>query len=248
MNRLMHYFALGDSMSMDCYPFYDLPASRQSIEHQSIGAASLFYRNDYQLWPEFEGNDLLTIYPHLIYSNLAKDGATTFDLLEADYYEPLLPYRELSCLVTLTIGGNDLLSYFNKATAPKKEFLSKETKHVLERYSLVIQKIREMLPSSVVILNTVYDPTDGQGNLPGYNTGNFSNLFVEFLQELNNHIRQVAATTQNAYLSDVYEHFLGHGSSATPTERWYWTAFPIEPSSRGASEIRRLWLKTISSA
>jgi len=244
----MHYFALGDSMSVDCYPFYDLPVHKQSVEHQYIGAASLFYRNDCQIWPEFAGTDLLSSYPNLIYSNLAKDGATTFDLLESDYWEPVMPYRELSCLVTLTIGGNDLLSYFNKATAPSKDFLSKDIKNVLNRYSLVVNKIKETLPSSVVILNTVYDPTDGQGNLPGYSTGNFSNLFVDLLQELNNHIRQVASKTEGSYFCDVYEHFLGHGSYAPPTERWYWPAFPIEPSSRGASEIRRLWLETVRRA
>jgi hypothetical protein len=42
-------------------------------------------------------------------------------------------------------------------------------------------------------------------------------------------------------LADVHRHFLGHGVTAPAQERWYWSPNPIEPSARGASEIRRVW-------
>ena len=54
-------------------------------------------------------------------------------------------------------------------------------------------------------------------------------------------MRHTASRTPNALLADVHRHFLGHGVTAPEPERWYWSPNPIEPSARGASEIRRVW-------
>jgi hypothetical protein len=44
----------------------------------------------------------------------------------------------------------------------------------------------------------------------------------------------------------VHERFLGHGVSVGERERWYWRYNLIEPSARGASEIRRVWWECLS--
>jgi hypothetical protein len=61
---------------------------------------------------------------------------------------------------------------------------------------------------------------------------------------MNDYIRE-SARKKNALLADVHKHFLSHGLSAPPAERWYWEPNPIEPSARGASEIRRLWVQAL---
>ena len=44
----------------------------------------------------------------------------------------------------------------------------------------------------------------------------------------------------------IRDHFLGHGlSEPDPDARWYWRHSIIEPSARGASEVRRLWLEAL---
>lgn len=51
--------ALGDSISIDLYPFRDI--EERGLLHrppQGVGAASLLHRNEDRLWPAFEGIDL----------------------------------------------------------------------------------------------------------------------------------------------------------------------------------------------
>jgi hypothetical protein len=48
-------------------------------------------------------------------------------------------------------------------------------------------------------------------------------------------------------LAEVHAHFLGHGVSVLERERWYWRHNLIEPSARGASEIRRVWWDALTS-
>lgn len=44
----------------------------------------------------------------------------------------------------------------------------------------------------------------------------------------------------------IHDHFLGHGlAEPDPDARWYWRHSIIEPSARGASEVRRLWLESL---
>jgi len=67
--RFTHYVALGDSMSVDDYP------------GEGKGAASLLYRNQDHLYPDFAGRDLVTTCPGIELVILARDGATTVDIV-----------------------------------------------------------------------------------------------------------------------------------------------------------------------
>jgi hypothetical protein len=98
----------------------------------------------------------------------------------------------------------------------------------------------EHFPSATLILTTVYDPTDGTGDLPGVSEV-VGPLPMDLLETFNDTVRDLARDTPGARLAEAQRHFLGHGLTAPAADRWYWDRNPIEPAARGA-RIRRLWL------
>lgn len=239
------YVALGDSMSIDLYPALDAGetdvavALERSVAAGSvapIGAASLLYQNDDARWPEEQGGDLVSRYPGVALHNLASDGATI-----GDVFGEQLPHLEESdedTLVTLTIGGNDLLSAF--ANRPRASLLEAIGRDVAEAYEFLLDAVRRARSNSLILLSTIYDPSDRLGRIPGV-LEEAGELPLEVLDGMNDHIRRLAAGTPNTVVADVYAHFLGHGASVPEADRWYWRRSLIEPNAVGAHEIRRVW-------
>ena len=244
------YVALGDSMSIDLYPALDVGAMEIAValerksyvgEMAPLGAASLLYRNDEEQWPDDAGDDLVSRIPTLTFRNLAQDGATIGDVF-GDQLEAL-GESDAPTLITLSIGGNDLLGAF--ASRHAAGLLMQIARDVLEAYDALLGAVRSLRPSSTLVLTTVYDPSDGTRKVPGlFDAG--GPLPLEALDRLNDGIRALAARTEGALLGDVHAHFLGHGVSVPESERWYWRRSLIEPSARGASEIRRVWLGAVA--
>jgi len=246
----VRYIALGDSMSIDLYPALDageidvaVALERVSTAGRvaALGAASLLYENSDDHWPDDSGNDLSSMYPGIELVNLATDGATI-----GEVFGEQLPQLEDSAdplLITLTIGGNDLLSAFGNR--PRKELLARIAADVAEAYDFLVDLIRGRFPNATIILTTVYDPSDGLARIPGV-FDDVPELPIHVLDQLNDHIRVLAGGTPNVLLADVHRHFLGHGMSAEEADRWYWRRSLIEPNARGASEIRRVWLDALN--
>jgi lysophospholipase L1-like esterase len=232
MDKIATYICLGDSMSIDCYPYYELVSTRPGVS-QYVGAASLLYRNDQEVWPEFEHRDLLSANPDMRICNLTEDGATTFDFLDTDYLKLLEGAEKQPSLITVTLGGNDML----RTLSFSEDEVASESANILARFNKVIDTLALKFPRAILILTTIYDPTDGSGNLEGF--GNIKPR-LEWLDFINDGIKD-CSKRKLALLADVHKHFLGHGASAPVDERWYWKPNPIEPGARGASEIRRLW-------
>jgi lysophospholipase L1-like esterase len=245
MRSFSAYLALGDSMSIDLYPALDAGeidvavALERDVNAGSVaplGAASLLYRNDDARWPHDQGADLVTHHPGITFHNLAGDGATIGDV----FGEQLSQIEESDddTLVTLTVGGNDLLSAFS--TKPRASLLQAIARDVAEAYDLLVDAMRRARPNALILLSTICDPSDRLGHIPGV-LGHIGRLPVEILEGLNDHLRQLAGGTPNVALADVHAHFLGHGASAAEADRWYWRRSPVEPNAVGAHEIRRLW-------
>lgn len=241
------YLALGDSMSIDFYPAQD--AQRRGVSNrEELGAASLFFENDSELFPEFIGRDLRTMFPKISYENLAFDGATTEDWLSPKRLHEIAKHFSSRVLVTLTLGGNDLLQAFRWNGGGDEKSLESAFQQTLSRYRGIIDSIKQKLPQSVLIVSTVFDPTDGTGIIPVPNAmWHDKPLPVQFLSMFNSFILSMKHR-QTIYVADVYKHFEGHGATCGADENfWYWKPSPIEPSYKGASEIRRIWLETIMS-
>jgi lysophospholipase L1-like esterase len=244
------YFALGDSMSIDRYPARDANEATGSVGRGPaqlfvelpLGAASLLYRNEPVYWPEFQGRDLVSRYPKIGFANLASDGATIGDVFGEQL--PEIEESEEPVLVTLTIGGNDLLSAY--AGKPSKDVMRRAVGDIAEGQRVLVERLRQMLPRALIVTTTVYDPTDGTGKLPGVLPG-VGKLPLEYLDMYNDSVREVASGDPSLVLADVHRHFLGHGVSVKPKDRWYWRHSLIEPSAEGANEIRRVWLDAIDS-
>jgi lysophospholipase L1-like esterase len=233
------YVALGDSMSTDHYPTcdvrdLDIPPSRLD----PLGAASLLHRNDDVRWPEFKGHDLAAQSPGVEFRNLAEDGAMIDDVATEELARLGRVSHDPGILITLTAGGNDLLDAL-LARRPLESAVSR----IAWRYAELIASVREELPRATVVLTTVYDPTDGTGLLPGLEA--YGTLPLQYLDRFNQQVRETARATPGVLLADLHRDFLGHGVKATEQEQWYWRRNLIEPNARGASEVRRAWLKAV---
>jgi lysophospholipase L1-like esterase len=228
------YVALGDSMSSDHYPTCDvrqLDAPPDRLD--PLGAAALLYRNDDLRWPELRGQDLAHGSPEVEFLNLAEDGVMIDDVATEELARLGRDSRDPGILITLTAGGNDLLDALAAG-----ERLDKATTRIVQRYTDLVDTVRDELPRATLVLTTVYDPTDGTGLLPGLEA--YGRLPLEHLDRFNDHVRELA-TVPRVALADVHRHFHGHGVTAPEPERWYWRRNLIEPSARGASEIRQVW-------
>lgn len=238
--RFTHYVALGDSMSTDHYPtcdVRDLDAPPSALE--PLGAAALLYRNADDRWPEFAGQDLEHRTPGLEFSNLGVDGAMIDDVVTEELSRLGHDSEDPEILVTLTAGGNDLLDALVSGSP-----LDPAVGRIMRRYTEMVETLREQLPRATLVLTTVYDPTDRTTLLPGLSQS-YGPLPLHYLDRFNDHVRETVRQAPGAVLADVHRHFLGHGVSAPEGERWYWRHNLIEPSARGASEIRRVWEEAV---
>lgn len=224
------YVALGDSMSTDDHP------------GPGLGAASLLYRNQDRLFPEFAGRDLLALNPSTRLVHLARDGFTALDVLES-----LAGLKPCSgpVLVTLTIGGNDSIQYLNEM-APTSIAMGEFT----ARLSRILGQVRRLYPNLTLRMGNIYDPTDGSGQVQSGHDHFAAGLHL--LGGVNRLLAQVASM-HGGGIVDVYDHFLGHGTRhADSTCPYYhpedpsgWIVRDIEPNSRGASELRRLFWRSL---
>jgi lysophospholipase L1-like esterase len=239
------YVALGDSMSIDLYPALDageidvavaLERDVTAGQVAPLGAASLLYQNDDARWPDDQGADLVTRYPGVELRNLASDGATIGDVFGEQM--PQLDESEERTLVTITAGGNDLLSAF--ANRPRRSLLESIARDVAEAFEFLLDSVRRARPNALVLLTTIYDPSDRLGRIPGVLEG-AGTMPLPVLDGLNERIRTLARGTPGVRLADVYAHFLGHGASVPQEDRWYWRRSLVEPNAQGAHEIRRVW-------
>lgn len=239
MERFDTYVALGDSMSIDKYA--DAP---------NHGAASLVYRNDDEAYPEFSGCDVVSANPSARFRMLAEDGATSIDL------ERIVALLERTSegtgagrtLVTLTIGGNDLLA-LTASSHPLREAAEMFTRFS-NRLDDILTRLRTIYRDGVFVMSTIYDPTDGTGRVQ---SGRDVSAGLPLLEKMNDALCDVAAR-HAVRLVDAHRHFRGHGvrhrdttyahyNAADPSG---WIIFDIEPNTRGSSELRRLFVEALT--
>jgi len=222
------YVALGDSISIDVY-----------AGGPGRGGASLLARNRDEDFPDWRGRDLATRRPELGFALLATDGGTTDSLLD-DQLPRLESSGVVPRIVTLTVGGNDVLGAYG------------DTRLALEVVELVrvrvgqaLERLRALVvPGDPVVVGTVYDPSDGTAEAWRVGLPPWPEV-VEVLAALNAALRAVAGE-HGALVADVHARFLGHGlragnpgqGLARPAERALWYCDVIEPNAWGADGVR----------
>ncbi|MHA1580529.1 MAG: SGNH/GDSL hydrolase family protein [Candidatus Freyarchaeota archaeon] len=232
------YVALGDSMLIDYY-----------AGGPGWGAASLLYKNLDDVYPDWKGKDLSTLYPGIKFHNLTSDGATTSTVL--NWQLPRVPTGENQpTIVVITVGGNDLLHNYGVPEEKGVELSYEMKRNLLKIISYLQDPERFPKPAKIYIGN-IYDPSDGMGNLEeeGYSPWPDG---LKVLDNWNRRIQEVAKE-KGLTLVDIHRHFLGHGVNYDdPSGRYYdpenntpWLRLVIEPNALGAHEIRKLFWEKI---
>nr|WP_296064360.1 GDSL-type esterase/lipase family protein [uncultured Actinoplanes sp.] len=228
----MLYLALGDSMSIDVY-----------AGGPGRGAASLLHRNRDADFPDWAGRDLAARgYDRL---DLTYDGATTAGVLERQL--PALDRRP--DLVTITMGGNDLMGAYGDTAAARAVI-----RVVAQRAERILSRLAGAGGPARTVVTTVYDPSDGTGAVPSGALPPWPDG-PRLVGALNDVLAEVAGR-HGARIADVHQHFRGHGARAgdpsrpdpRPANRDLWYCGVIEPNAWGAHEIRRVWWQVLNGA
>jgi lysophospholipase L1-like esterase len=225
------YVALGDSISIDDY-----------AGGSGRGGASLLARNRDEDFPSWRGHDL-SDRPFRL---LATDGATSRSLLDDQ-----LPRLERSgahpSIVTVTIGGNDVLGWYGDTAGALRA-----ADAAVATADRALDRLRRLADPSVrIVLGTVYDPSDGTADAGRVGLPPWPEV-VDVLAHLNRALR-LLADRHGAGVAEIHAKFLGHGLAAgnpaqgdpRPADRDLWYCDVIEPNAWGASAVREAFWEAL---
>ncbi len=182
-----------------------------------VHPGQLVVRNDDKLFPEFKGRDLQSHRPARL-EHRARDGATIDSLpLQA---RTLKVRGEAVALVT--IGGNDLIGGLGGDQGPG-----------MRSFEAALDAWLRALPIRPILLGTVYDPTFGD------DSRNFLPWDAGIARANHRRMNEIIGSLAARYgkLADIHAHFLGGDPS--------WYTQTVEPSLKGASEVRRVFLAAL---
>lgn len=248
MHAFARHIALGDGLGGDLAPSLELKRGDVAValerdagagELPPVGAASLLFANDEELWPDFAGRDLRTLAhtSALVRRNL--DGATLGDIFDGQVLS--LEGDDVPTLVTLTAGGIDLQSAMtSRPSAARLAVIAHDTAQAIGAIAAVLH---DRFPSCTLLLTTLPDPTDGLGRFPDPKDG--IPVPPDVLLAFNAALRDVAGEHPGTLVAEVHAALQGRGLSAPEDERWFWRRSPYEPGALGASLVRETWLETL---
>jgi acyl-CoA thioesterase I len=180
-----------------------------------VHPGQLLVRNDDKLFPEFRGQDLSASGPaELIHR--AQDGATVAGLARQTHNLSV----DGKALAILTIGGNDLL-----------RGLAQDRGEGMPAFRAALDQFLGRLLIRPVLVGNVYDPTFGD------DARNFLGIDPPIARANHARVNSTLAELAEQYgaLVDLHAHFLTGDPS--------WFTHTIEPSLKGASEVRRCFLR-----
>jgi hypothetical protein len=143
-------------------------------------------------------------------------------------------------IVTLTIGGNDVLGWYGDTGGALRA-----ADAAVARADTALDRLRALVADTArIVLGTVYDPSDGTADAARVGLPPWPEA-VEVLTHLNTALRGLAERHSVA-VAEIHEKFLGHGLAAgnpaqgdpRPVGRNLWYCNVIEPNAWGASAVR----------
>lgn len=199
------------------YTFGDSILDCGRYNEYGVHPGQLLVQNEDRLFPEFKGQDL-TSHGTARLEHRARDGATVAGL-PAQAAGLQVQGRAVALI---TVGGNDLL-----------QGLIADQGAGIAGFASAFDAFVQQLPIRPVLIGSVYDPTLGDDRR------NFSGVDPKIartnLGRMNTAIADIAA--RYGQFVDLHAHFLKGDPS--------WFTATIEPSLRGASEVRRAFLPNV---
>jgi acyl-CoA thioesterase I len=204
----------GEKGMLTVYTFGDSILDCGHYNEHGVTPGGLLVHNDDRLFPEFRGEDL-SYRAETRLNHRAVDGATVEGLPSQAQGLSV----EGRSIALLTIGGNDLISGLAEDDGPG-----------VQAFARALQDFLKRLPVRPVLVGNVYDPSFGDDR------NNFLGVEPRLARENHRRVNAVLAEMGDKYgaLADLHAHFL------TGDPSWY--TYTIEPSLRGASEVRRVFL------
>jgi hypothetical protein len=183
-----------------------------------LNVGQLLVKNNDALFPEFRGRDLSVHFKARLVHR-AVDGATVKDLPKQTRGID----AEARAIAILTIGGNDILQSLGNPRG-------------LATFENDLAGFVDALPIRPIVLGNVYDPSMGD------DANNFLGVPVAPVRAMHARINAAIASVAQQYgrLVDLHAHFLTGDTS--------WFSQTIEPSLRGASEVRHCFLPVVLDA
>jgi hypothetical protein len=145
-------------------------------------------------------------------------------------------------VVTLTVGGNDLLGAYGDTTRARAA-----VRTVIVCVGQVLTRLARLMNSTddPIILGTVYDPSDGHADGAARLGLSPWPEVLDVLAELNDGLRAVAGQ-HRARIAEIHDRFLGHGLAIgnpaqpepRPRNRGLWYCNILEPNAWGADAVR----------
>lgn len=205
------------------YAFGDSMLDCSHYTADNVTPGTLLCENRDDLFPEFARMDLASLGPWQL-AHRARDGATLPNLA-AQWPRKAPPER--SCAI-ITIGGNDLLQGLLWTPNERAAF---------DAWFAAYEETLRSCPVRTMFVANVYDPTFGRDELAReFVPAEVAELVRARLKRFNDRLAASVASV-GATLIDVHARF----AQGDPC----WCVQLIEPSSRGASELRRAFLPAV---
>jgi hypothetical protein len=198
-------------MQVTVFTFGDSVLDCAHYNRHGVSPGALLVSNRDDLFPDFRGQDLEALGGGWLVHR-AQDGGTV-DSLPGQ----LRGVERIEQAVALvSVGGNDLLRGLLVDRGPG-----------LQAFRRKLASFLQALPIRPVLLANVYDPSMGDDRQ------NFTGVPIELARANHQRVNDTIAAlaSEHGILVDLHGHFLRGDSS--------WFTSTIEPSLRGASEVRR---------
>jgi lysophospholipase L1-like esterase len=221
-HHCFQYTALGNSIA------FGVGASFNVNDTENHGYGYVYYFRDF----------LSTIFPCTNLINRAQPGFTSSNLLQQlQNNDPVTRQAvKKADLITINIGGNDLLECLSQPPSTLGTCLSTTVATFAQNWTLILKEIRKSIRSHAeIFVMTVYNPV--RGDDPRFR------IIEPFIQQMNQVIKANRFMFHYTVV-DVHADFLGQFTDTTQWKVCVWTLFCTSqnphPTDAGHLEIARL--------
>ena len=180
-----------------------------------LGAASLLYSNSEEHWPDEAGDDLSSLYPGIA---LLQPRQRRRDDRRGVRRAADAARRHRRAHAHHAHDRRQRPAERLRQPAQARSARADRARTSLEAYDFLVDTLRGRCPNGTLIVTTVYDPSDGTGQIPGVYDDR-GPLPLDVLDRLNDHIRTLASGTPQRRSSPTRTSTFSDTASRRPERR-----------------------------